>query len=218
MTEKRARRTQVERSASTREALLKATIKSLYEHGYGATTTTMVADEANVSRGAMLHQFPSKADLMIYVVEQVFDEAVTIYRELLAGIVNPRDRLVSYPQAVWKVDSRPAGIAALEILQGSRSDAELAAKLRPVEAGIKATAIARLSQEFPRPPSPALLHLIVGAVRGLAITQMLTPEENVAEAIELLQRLLQGGLEAGVLSGSDSAKSAKRATRQRQAA
>lgn len=218
MTEKLIRRTQAERTASTREVLLKATIKCLYEHGYGATTTTMVADEANVSRGAMLHHFPSKADLMTFVVEQVFEEAVTIYRELLADITNPRERLIAYPEAVWKVDSRPAGIAALEILQGSRSDPELAAKLRPVEAGIEASAIASLSQEFPKPPSPALLHLIVGAVRGLAITQILTPEEDVTEAIALLQRLLQAGLEAGVLSGSGSSKASKVKVKKRKAA
>ena len=206
MTEKRSRRTQAERSATTREVLLKATIKCLYEHGYGATTTTMVADEANISRGAMLHQFPSKADLMTFVVQQVFEEAVGIYRKLLADITSPRDRLIAYPKAVWEVDSRPAGIAALEILQGSRSDAELAAKLRPVEARIEASAIASLSREFPKPPSTALMHLIVGAVRGLAIQQVLTPEEDVTESIELLQRLFQAGLETGVLSGSGASK------------
>lgn len=185
--------------------LLDATVRCLYEHGYGATTTIMVAEKAGVSRGAMLHQFPSKADLMTFVVEAAHEEAVRIYAELLAGTDDPRERLLAYPEAVWKVESRPAGVAVLEILQGSRSDPELAAKLAPVEARIEANALEALSREF-RHPSPALLHLIVGAVRGLSITQVLRPDEDVTEAIQLLQRLLKAGVETGALATSTTSK------------
>lgn len=203
MTQKR-RRTQAERSAATRSVLLDATVRCLYEHGYGATTTIMVAEKAGVSRGAMLHQFPSKADLMTFVVEAAHEEAVRIYAELLAGTDQPRQRLLAYPEAVWKVESRPAGVAVMEILQGSRSDPELAAKLAPVEARLEANAMESLSREF-RHPSAALLHLIVGVVRGLAITQVLKPEQDVTEAIQLLQTLLKAGLETGALaSGTTS--------------
>ena len=70
----RTRRTQAERSAATRKVLLDAAVNCLFENGYGATTTLMVAEAAGVSRGAMLHQFPSKADLMAFVVEADFEE------------------------------------------------------------------------------------------------------------------------------------------------
>lgn len=199
VTEKRPRRTQAERSATTRALLLDATIKCLYEHGYGATTTILVSQRAGVSRGAMLHQFPSKADLMTFVVKEVHAEAVQMYSELLAGIIEPRERLSAYPEAVWKIESRPAGVAVLEILQGSRSDPELAAKLAPVEAQIKEDTLENLSREF-RHPSAALLQLIVGAARGLSIIQVLTPGDDVTQAVALLQRLLKAGMEAGVLS------------------
>lgn len=198
------RRTQAERSAATRSTLLDASIRCLHEHGYGATTTILVAKMAGVSRGAMLHQFPSKADLMVYVVEAVHAETMELYGELLAGIDDPRDRLLAYPRAVWQVESRPAGIAVLEILQGSRSDRELAEKLRPVEARLEASALELLKTEFPR-PSPAMLHLIVATVQGLSVTQMLKPERDAAEAIELLRVLLKAGMEAGV-AGSASSK------------
>jgi AcrR family transcriptional regulator len=200
VTVQRKRRTQAERSAATRQLLLESTIKCLFEHGYGATTTILVAKYAGISRGAMLHQFPSKADLMTFVVEAVHAEAVAIYADLLADITDPRERMLAYPEAAWKVDSRPAGVAVLEILQGSRSDAELAAKLAPVEARIEANSMAALEQEFHRPTTPALFHLILGAVRGLAITQVLTPEEDATQSIKLLRRLIEVGIEAGVFS------------------
>lgn len=206
MTEKR-RRTQAERSAATRSALLDAAIRCLHEHGYGATTTILVAQIAGVSRGAMLHQFPSKAELMVFVVEAVHQETIELYGTLLAGIDDPRDRLLAYPMAVWEVESRPAGVAVLEILQGSRSDPELAEKLRPVEARLEAYALEKLKSEFPK-PSPTLLHHIVGAVHGLSITKVLKPERDATEAIELLQALLAAGLEQGVAGSAAKKRSA----------
>jgi AcrR family transcriptional regulator len=209
VTEKK-RRTQAERSAATRKVLLDAAVKCLFEHGYGATTTIMVAEEAGVSRGAMLHQFPSKADLMAFVVEADFEEEVELYKRLLAGIDEPRERLLAYPEATWKVLSRPSGIAVLEILQGSRSDLALREKLAPVQARIETHARESLKQEFPGGISVPLLTLIVGVARGLSIAKVLAPEgEDVTDAIRLLRRLLEVGIEAGALSPKRAQKSSK---------
>lgn len=188
------------RSAATRRSVLKAAIQCLFEHGYGATSTITVAERAGVSRGAMMHQFASKADLMTFVVEAVAAEEFDIYRTLLAGITVPRERAVAYPLAAWKVLSRPAGVAVLEIFQGSRSDKVLARKLAPVQARIEETAKALLQQELHRIPSAPLMHLVVGAVRGLAITQVIAPERNDGiAAIEMLQKLIQAGMDTGLL-------------------
>lgn len=200
MTEKKTRRTQAERSAATRKLLLDAAIKCLFRHGYGATSTIMVAERAGVSRGAMLHQFPSKADLMTYVVEAVFENEVALYKKLLKGVENKRERLVAYPEAAWKVLSRPSGVAVLEILQGSRSDKALAAMLAPVQAKIDASARSLLKEEFGHVPSIGLLRLIVGAVRGLSVIQLLAqPGEDITEAVRVLQVLIRAGLETGAI-------------------
>ena len=55
---RRPRQTQAERSAAMRARLVDAAIRCLNKHGYSATTVAMVADEAGVSRGGMLHQSP----------------------------------------------------------------------------------------------------------------------------------------------------------------
>jgi len=54
------RRSNAQRSAETRRRLIKAAITCLHVNGYAATTTVAIADKAKVSRGAMLHQFPTK--------------------------------------------------------------------------------------------------------------------------------------------------------------
>lgn len=186
------RKSQKARSAKTRQLLRDAAIECLSQHGYGMTTTTLIAEMAGVSRGAMLHQFPSKADLMIFVVESIFEEQTEYYREQLKAANDKRQRLLAYPEAVWASTRRPSGIAMLEIFQGSRSDLALAAKLRPVQARIDAIAIASLTKEFKREPSRAMFQLIVGAARGLALGEVIAPAGRTGEdAILLLRELLE---------------------------
>ena len=52
------------KSENTRTAILDATLDCFYELGYGNTTTEKVAKQAGVSRGAMLHHFPSRKTLI----------------------------------------------------------------------------------------------------------------------------------------------------------
>ncbi|MBV9832442.1 MAG: helix-turn-helix transcriptional regulator, partial [Marmoricola sp.] len=54
-----------------RQRLLDATIECLVEHGWSGTSTTLVSQRAGVSRGAQLHHFPTKNDLVVAAVEHV---------------------------------------------------------------------------------------------------------------------------------------------------
>ncbi|HEV8064003.1 MAG TPA: helix-turn-helix domain-containing protein, partial [Acidimicrobiales bacterium] len=67
----RTRRTQAERSATTREALLTAARELFAEKGYTATGREQVADRAGVTRGALYHHFANKQALFTAVVEAV---------------------------------------------------------------------------------------------------------------------------------------------------
>src|ERR1700735_4207259 len=58
-----------ERRAATRAKIMDATVRCLAEFGYAATSTPLVARMAKVSRGSLLHQFPTKIDLMLAVAE-----------------------------------------------------------------------------------------------------------------------------------------------------
>ena len=62
--QQRVRKTQAERSAETRQLLIDATIDSLLAKGYVATSTTAIAERAGVTRGAQIHHFPKKLDLI----------------------------------------------------------------------------------------------------------------------------------------------------------
>ena len=72
------RRTQAERSEATRKLLLEAAVKLIRRNGFGGLRTVEVADEAGVSRGALMHHFPSKHELVVGVL--TFVNEVTYLR------------------------------------------------------------------------------------------------------------------------------------------
>ena len=65
------RRTQAERTAATRAALIAAGRSLFAEHGYAGVGTEALTAEAGVSRGALYHQFGDKTELFAHVLADV---------------------------------------------------------------------------------------------------------------------------------------------------
>jgi AcrR family transcriptional regulator len=65
------RRSQADRSASTREALIRAARPLFAEHGFAGVATETIVAAAGVTRGAMYHQFADKTGLFAAVFEAV---------------------------------------------------------------------------------------------------------------------------------------------------
>lgn len=133
---RRARMTNVERTARTRKDLLEAAIDCLFRHGYGATTTHLVAEVAGLSRGAMMHHFPTKSDLMEAVVRYAWEKEVAITDAALDKVEAGLPRYRALIDEHWDTVRGPENTAINEIRIGSRSDPELAAKLQPIMADI----------------------------------------------------------------------------------
>jgi AcrR family transcriptional regulator len=68
------RRTQAERRASTRGALIAAARELFAERGYAGAGREEIVERAGVTRGAMHHHFPSKVDLFQAVYEAIENE------------------------------------------------------------------------------------------------------------------------------------------------
>lgn len=68
---KPGRRTQAERTAATRTALIAAGRRLFAEHGYAGVGTEALTHEAGVSRGALYHQFGDKTELFACVLADV---------------------------------------------------------------------------------------------------------------------------------------------------
>ncbi len=178
------RRSQAERSADTRRKVVEAAVRCLSERGYAATTTTSVAIEAGVTRGAMFHQYPTKIDLMLDVARHKYEEETRLYLELLEPIVDITERFFSLPRVMWDVSKRPLGIAMIEIVNGSRSDPELARRLAPLEAandmrGMSDTAdaLSEAGLDILAPDLP-MVRLVIAAIRGLVMERMVSADPD----------------------------------------
>lgn len=120
------RRTQAERSAATRKALIDATVASLVERGYARTTTTTIVRDARVSLGALSHHFASKTELMTATVTHLLERRQQEFREQVSTVGAGTDRLVTAIDALWAAFSGPTFAAWLELWVGGLRDPELA--------------------------------------------------------------------------------------------
>ena len=68
------RRTQPDRSAATRAALVDAARPLFAEHGFGGVGTETIVRAAGVTRGALYHQFADKTELFAAVFEAVEED------------------------------------------------------------------------------------------------------------------------------------------------
>jgi AcrR family transcriptional regulator len=199
--EQTPRRSQEERSNATQVKILSATTEILFTEGYAAATTQRIASRAGVSRGAMLHHFPAKVDLMLAALRSAQEADAVYLREQLERIERPFDRITALPELTWKVLSGPSGIAVLEIMMASRSDPDLARSLEPVQTQIEAgsqqrvAALMRAAGIRVDARSRELVVLVVAAIRGLSIQAMFRKgSHDTPPALRVLQSLVQAQL------------------------
>src|SRR5215216_5804590 len=74
------RQRQADRTRETKRKLMEATVECLVERGWSGTTTTEVAERAGVSRGAQLHHFRTRGELVAAAVEHVGVESVEVLK------------------------------------------------------------------------------------------------------------------------------------------
>ncbi len=62
-----------EEAMQTRDSILRAASQIIARHGINAFTIEAVAQEAGITKGGVLHHFPSKEDLMNGLIDQVIE-------------------------------------------------------------------------------------------------------------------------------------------------
>jgi AcrR family transcriptional regulator len=138
-----------ERSLATKAALLDAAIECLVDRGYAATTTIETARRAGVSRGAQLHHFPTKAQLLAEAVEHLFDRRRSEFLEAFAAIDPEADRLDAALDLLWSMFQGPVFVAWTELWVAARTDPELAKTVIAVERRFTAETRTMFRELFP---------------------------------------------------------------------
>jgi len=133
MTTAATRVPQEERTRAMRLRLLEATVELLVERGWSGTSTTLVSKRAGVSRGAQLHHFPTKDDLVLAAVEHLSDVRGRELAEAAANLPRGRRRTRAVLEMLAEHFTSPAFTAALELWVAARTEPQLLAALAPLE-------------------------------------------------------------------------------------
>ena len=118
---------QQRKSAQTRERVLQATVDCIFELGYTLTTTDKVAARAEVSRGAMLHHFPNRRELITAAVRYLNAQRLQNFlteEESIQASGEP-SKIGAGIDVYWKQLSSPLFVVFQELQVLSRTDAEL---------------------------------------------------------------------------------------------
>lgn len=180
------RRSQAERSSAMRKRLLKATLESLSEEGYAGTTLSSIVRRAGVSRGAQVHHFASKNELILEAGKYLMWRVYSRLGDVLLNIVEEEERLPALLKATWKdVFENDTSRAFLELINASQSDPNLAKELRALSSNIQASMDAPMQHYFqPQPGTAAgvtdMFTLTILVLSGLSTVRHLSeePEET----------------------------------------
>jgi AcrR family transcriptional regulator len=197
-----ARRTQSERTARTRAALIAAARRLFGAEGFTEVGAERIAREAGMTRGALYHQFDDKADLFAAVLDQVEAEIAQRVADSVAGF-DPDDSagMLVAGAGAWLDASSEPDLQRIVLLDGPsvlgwdrwreiclRHTVGLIAAL--LEDGIERGSL-------PAQPVQALTHVLVGAVDEAALYLARAEDPAAARAdIDLVLRRLTLALTA----------------------
>jgi AcrR family transcriptional regulator len=126
-----------QRSAGSRALILEAAVACLVEDGYAGASTLAVQARAGVSRGRLLHHFPSRAELLVAAAQHLAGTSLVAVQaraeELMADQPQGPERVGRAIELLWATFHEPPFWAALELWTAARTDPELRAALRSEE-------------------------------------------------------------------------------------
>jgi AcrR family transcriptional regulator len=177
---------QAQKSAATRSRLIDATIRCIIRYGYSRTTTPRVAEEAGLSRGAMLHHFENGGALMQAAIAELHEKRLRAFRRSADNTVHDVRRLV---RAYWKQVSGETFTAFHELALAARTDGDLAGILMPAQEEFRRRWYGEAIEMFPewqgnRASFDLALALSQNVLEGMAINRLTHGlAENMVEPI-----------------------------------
>jgi AcrR family transcriptional regulator len=213
-TAQRSRRSNAERSATTRSRLIAACIECLIKVGHAATTTTLVLKTAHVSRGAMLHHFPSRSTLLLATAEDI-EERQNDYRQSRLRPLSGTERLFEASNVTWELLGQPEAAALLEIVIATMSDRELRKCFGPFlkrRAELRREQATQIAEDLGVDDESKvhdLVRLHVACLWGLSIELMFSHDREEVERARVLYTRLERALGKRLI---DSARSSPNAS------
>jgi AcrR family transcriptional regulator len=193
---------------ATRAALLEVAVETLIEKGAAGVTTLGVQQRAGVSRGALLHHFPTRAALLSATVERLVAQNEAALWAVKAETPDDGDALTFAIRVLGRAAASPSYLAELELWALSRTDPDLRETLRGAERAALEDRTRVLAALFgpiaDRPGGALVIELSIELARGMALSGLLRSDparhqaqlDRWAEAAKLImqgRQASQGG-------------------------
>ena len=190
-------RTQSDRRAQTRKALLDATIEVLQSRGFDGCSLANVAKHAGLTTGSVQHHFRTKAQLMLAVIEERLfdkDDGEQLDSQTRKSVAERCRFLV---ERQWEYYGDPKYLAIWSIILGGRSDLEVMEKITEWQQEaitLHQRAIGALFADFDLTPEKvrSIQYFVNAQLRGLALLQTVDPDPaNIKTQLDLLARMIE---------------------------
>lgn len=184
-------RKQQMRSLETRAKLIEAVLDVIYEVGFHSATTQAFAERAQVSRGALLHHFPARSDIILAAMEHLLYTGIRQIRVIIDDVENDRISLEEFIEILWSMFSSRFEYLSFEFINAARTDNELRDQMVPIvkqfHAEIDKTWLHyNTARKLPRDQAITMLNLTLCLVRGMGTQTILKDDaayyRNLIEA------------------------------------
>ena len=179
MTVAASRLPQQERSRATRARLLEAAITCLAELGWTASTVSVVAERAGVSRGAAQHHFPTREALFTAALDHVSQLRAADLKHELAELPGSADT-ATVVELVFGLFTGTVFRAALALWVAAAAEPQLREQIIPLEARvgreIHRMVVELLGADEREPGVRETVQATLDLARGLGLANLLTDD------------------------------------------
>lgn len=127
----KARRTQEERSTEMRQRILRSALACITSNGLQRTSTHDIAGIAEVSRGALLHHFPTRASLLEAAYSMLLEEEISLIDTFSKQLSKDGSSIKQLVKFIYGRYSGPLFKVTLDYLSLARVDEEIMAAVVP---------------------------------------------------------------------------------------
>lgn len=188
------------RSIDVRRRILDAAVEVMLDEGYSGASTLRIQERAGVSRGRLLHHYPSRDDLLIAACQHLARARVAQLAEHHDWPADPGERIDAVVATMAETFTQGYFWAATELWIAARTHPSLRAALLPGEREI-ARAVREAMDDFfgadlvARPGYEAVREVVFTSLRGMALTTAFDPrEEPTRRHTQRLQQMARAAL------------------------
>ncbi|PZU04121.1 MAG: TetR/AcrR family transcriptional regulator [Gordonia sp. (in: high G+C Gram-positive bacteria)] len=162
----------------SRNQILDAALEVLIDRGYAQASTLAIQEAAGVSRGKLLHHFPSRDDLLMAAVHHLAKVRIEDLARQVDWPEDPIERISLGIDTGWSTFHQPYFVASIELWTAARTNANLRSALLPAERELGPTVRAAVASFLgpvltSAPRYDELYPILLSGMRGAAMPYLI---------------------------------------------